>query len=186
MSQLTSLTNLKSYLKISDTTDDVLLQSLIDALSNAIEKYLGRFVINTDITSEIYDCNVGVKSLQLNFYPVNSVIEISQTDDDNDDPIDTDSLNIDNEAGILTRDDGYKFYGELKVTYNAGICADTASVPKDIQLALWQWIENVYRKQQGNTKSENLGDYSISYFEANDPMPTSAKALLDVYKKVVV
>ena len=182
MAQLTTLTNLKSYLKISDTTDDTLLQSLIDALSNAIEQYLRRYVINTTIVNEIYDCSNVIENLQLNSYPIVSITAMTQ----NSDSIDLDLIDIDNIAGIIKRNDGCSFYGEISIVYKSGLAQNSESVPQDIQLALWQWIESVYRKQEGNTKSENLGDYSISYFENNDPMPASAKALLDTYKKVII
>jgi hypothetical protein len=64
-----SLAEVKSYLKIGDTTSDTILEVWIDRVSHGIEKYCQRKFAVQSITSEIHD-GMGDERLYVNFWPV--------------------------------------------------------------------------------------------------------------------
>ena len=66
---------------------------------------------------------------------------------------------------------------------STGIAQNTASVPKNLQLAIWIWIQNLLAKQEsGIVKSESLGDYSVSYQDESS-IPSSVRSLLEGYRR---
>ena len=177
----TTLENCKKFLNIgsSDTSKDELLELLIDAATNAAEEYLGRYIVARQISQEPYDCtNSKSKYLQLKQYPVTTlttVIEDGET-------LDTAALTLDTSNGIIKRNIFWK--GAVLVTYTAGISSSTANVPKNLQLAIWQWVSYLLNTQgaQG-IDSETLGDYSVNYLEEN-PIPPVVISLLEGYKRI--
>ena len=177
----TSLENLKKYLNISqnDTSKDDLFELLIESVTNAAEEYLGRYIVARQISQEPYDCtNSKSKYLQLKQYPVTSVTTIIEDGE----TLDTATLKIDNSNGIIRRNIFWK--GAVLVTYTAGLAADTASVPKNIQLAIWQWISYLANtKESQGIDSETLGDYSVNYLEQNQ-IPDTVISLLEGYKRI--
>ena len=177
----TSLENCKKYLNISanDTSKDELLELLIEAATNAAENYLGRYIVARQISQEPYDCtNSKSRYLQLRQYPVSSVTAIVEDGE----TIQVSGLTIDTANGTLKSKIFWK--GAVLVTYTAGIAANTASVPKNLQLAIWQWVSFILNTQgsQG-IDSETLGDYSVNYLEQT-PIPATVLSLLEGYKRI--
>lgn len=169
----------KSYLKITDADTDSALDMLLPALSRAVEKYLGRCVIEREIENEPHDMeNTLTKFLQLNCYPVSEVLQISCNGID----ITAENLFIDHFNGTLKKETLWE--GDVNVTYKAGICTDAASVPADLKLAVMEWIRSVLNRE-GNVKSQSLGDYSVVFNEISG-LPQNIKAFLDVYKRYSV
>lgn len=178
----TTLENCKKYLNIgsSDTSKDELLELLIEATTNAAEEYLGRNIVARQISQEPYDCtNSKSKYLQLKQYPVTTVTTIVEDGE----TLDTTALKIDNSNGIIKRNVFWK--GAVLVTYTAGLAANTASVPKNIQLAIWQWVSYLLNTQESQgIDSETLGDYSVNYLEQNQEVPSTVASLLEGYKRI--
>ena len=177
----TTLANLKNYLNVSasDTSKDDLFELLIESVTNAAEEYLGRYIVARQISQEPYDCtNSRSKYLQLKQYPVTTVTTIVEDGE----TLDTTTLKIDNSNGIIKRPTFWK--GAVLVTYTAGLAANTSSVPKNIQLAIWQWVSNLLNtKESQGIDSETLGDYSVNYLEQND-IPNTVISLLEGYKRI--
>lgn len=176
----TTLENLKSFLGVSaqDTSKDSLYELLIESCTEAAEKYLGRNIVVRTITEEPHDKQGSkTKYLQLNQYPVSSIttlIEDGQT-------IDTAILKLDNHNGIIKKPTNWK--GVVLITYTAGIAANTASVPKNIQLAIWHWVKDILNLQENcNIKGETLGDYSVSFYEEHS-VPKQVGFLLEGYRR---
>ena len=177
----TTLENLKKYLNISasDTSKDDLFELLIESVTNAAEEYLGRYIVARQISQEPYDCtNSKSKYLQLKQYPVTTVTTVVEDGE----TLDTTALKIDTSNGIIKRNIFWK--GAVLVTYTAGLAANTASVPKNIQLAIWQWVSYlVNTKESQGIDSETLGDYSVNYLEQN-AVPGTVISLLEGYKRI--
>lgn len=176
-----SLDNLKTYLRISssDSSKDALLNLLLESCTQAAEVYIGRYIIARDIIEEPHDFD-GVKSryLQLDQYPVCKINSIIQ----NGESLDVASLKVDMYNGLVKKSSPWR--GVVLVSYKAGIAAGLEDVPKNIQLALWRWIESILSEQEsGGLKSETLGDYSVSYYDERQIPPASA-LLLESYRKV--
>lgn len=180
----TTLSSVKTYLGIaqSNTEKDDLLTLLIESCSEAAEKYLGRNIVSRAALQEPHDCQ-GNKSkyLQLEQYPVTSITSVMQDGQQ----IPADSYKADTYNGILKKSTGH-WHGIILVDYSAGLAADAQSVPKNIQLALWQWVADILQMQQsGGLKSEGLGDYNVTYYDEHK-IPASAALLLDSYRKVSI
>ena len=177
----TSLENLKSFLGVSaqDTSKDSLYELLIESCTEAAEKYLDRNIVARTISEEPHDKQDSkTKYLQVCQYPITSIttiIEDGQT-------IDTTILKLDKYNGIVKKPTNWK--GVVLITYTAGIAANTASVPKNIQLAIWHWVKDILNLQENcNIKGETLGDYSVSYYEEHS-IPTQVALLLEGYRRI--
>ena len=72
---LTTLHNAKDHLKVTDSTDDNIIERMIDAASGAIETYCGHKFLSQSY-SEWYDGD-GKSELFLNQYPVTDVTRVS-------------------------------------------------------------------------------------------------------------
>ena len=178
----TTLANCKKYLNISasDTSKDELLELLIEATTNAAEEYLGRNIVARQISQEPYDCtNSKSKYLQLKQYPITTVTTIVEDGE----TLDTTALKIDSSNGIIKRPVFWK--GVVLVTYTAGISSSTANVPKNLQLAIWQWVSYLLNTQESQgIDSETLGDYSVNYVEQNQEIPSTVSSLLEGYRRI--
>lgn len=173
--------DLKSYLRIpaADTSKDSLLMLLLESCTLAAERYIGRYIIARSITEEPHDFyNVKSKYLQLEHYPVSSITSVMQ----NGENIDLSLIKADKYNGLLKK--AVPWRGVVLVTYNAGIAANYSGLPKNIRLAVFQWIAVLLAEQEnGGVKSETLGDYSVSYYDERQIPPTCAM-LLESYRKV--
>lgn len=176
-----TLTELKTYLQIplDNTQKDPLLNMLIESCTQAAETFLGRFVIARDILEEPHDCDdTKSKYLQLEHYPVLEITEITQ----NGVEIPLNAIKADKHNGILKKDTIWR--GAALVSYRAGLSPDIENVPKNIRLALWQWIADILNQQEaGGIKSETLGDYSVSFYDERQ-LPPGVAMLLEPYRKV--
>lgn len=177
----TTLENLKSFLGISsqDTSKDSLYELLIESCTEAAEKYLGRNIVARTITEEPHDKQGSkTKYLQLRQYPITSITTIFEDGQSLDPAI----LKLDKYNGIIKKPTNWT--GVVLITYIAGLAANTASVPKNIQLAIWHWVKEVLKIQENcNIKGETLGDYSISYYEEHSIAPQVA-LLLEGYRRI--
>ncbi len=177
----TTVNALKEYLKISSSDDskDALLEVLLDSCTAAAEKYLGRYIVAREISQEPHDFDgLKTKYLQLEQYPLTSISEILQDGIE----VPSDAYRCDKYNGIIKKSVGWR--GIVLATYVGGLAQDTASVPKNIQLAIWQWISDILQVQEnGSVKNETLGDYSVSYYDER-PVPLSVASLLEGYRRI--
>ena len=176
----TTLENLKSFLGVSsqDTSKDTLYELLIESCTEAAEKYLGRNIVARTITEEPHDKQGSkTKYLQAQQYPITSItsiIEDGQT-------IDQNILKIDKYNGIIKKPTNW--HGAVLITYTAGLAQNTASVSKNLQLAIWHWVKDILNLQENcNIKGETLGDYSVSYYEEHS-IPKQVALLLEGYRR---
>ncbi|WP_424244678.1 hypothetical protein Dip510_001939 [Elusimicrobium posterum] len=175
---LTTLQETKLYLKIDNDAQDELLTALIESLSSAMETYLGRFIIERNITDEPHYLEQDSRFINLDFYPVTEIYEISEDCEKTD----LAKIKIDKQNGIIKK--VYGRWGEaVLVSYKAGLAADTAAVPKDIKLAVWNWIGAIMSKNDGSIKAESLGDYSVTYNSEEFAMPPLCESLLENYRR---
>lgn len=177
----TSLENLKSFLGVNtqDTSKDSLYELLIESCTEAAERYLGRNIVARTITEEPHDKQGSkTKYLQVRQYPISSITTIVEDGQS----IDPTILKLDKYNGIIKKPTNWK--GAVLITYIAGLAQDTASVPKNIQLAIWHWVKEVLKIQEDcNIKGETLGDYSVSYYEEHSIAPQVA-LLLEGYRRI--
>lgn len=172
---LTTLDDVKEYLKIdlTDKNQDALLESLIDASSNAIENYCNRKLKEQSFIDE-YD-GTGSSNLFLEQLNLSSITSIS-----------VDGTAVDSSEykfrknGIAVRLNSVWPKGILNITveYKAGY----ATIPADLELAC-KHLVNFYYKTEIADFSRTFGDGMVIRPEA---WPIQVKALLSPYKKVLV
>jgi uncharacterized phiE125 gp8 family phage protein len=176
---LTLLPDVKAFLKIAITTDDDLLQGLINACSTAIERYCRRKFKSQTYTNEFYD-GTGYKTLNLKNYPVSNVSSVS---------IDGVVLSSSNyvcktDTGVLARK-GPSLPGlrvnsnwpegdwNIQVTYTAGY----TTIPDDLELACKMFVASIYKA--------DIAAFSTTFNEGfvfkADAIPVQVKLMLQPY-----
>lgn len=174
----------------------IVMESLVDTVTEFIEQYLGFRVKKTTYTQEEYSTE-RAESLNLKNLPVVSgesfLLErrTSSVDEDSWETVDSRYYHVDNDEGIIYGVGGLVFTrtrNGYRVTYTAGYDFDNSSTFLQgtkggaIELAAWMLLEGLWNKRKGGSgiKSERIGDYQIVYTKLlmeNDDI----KALLDKF-----
>jgi hypothetical protein len=193
---LTTRARVKTFLGITATDDDALIDSLINAVTNFIENYCDRRFKKTTYTAEVYDGGGG-QLLLLKQYPVITFTSLEERDSsDNQDSwtaIDSEDYFVKLAAGIIEYINGRfkKLPQHYRATYQAGYDFDPAGSTTlesvgagDLEWAAWKLIQKIYHQRQGDPdiSNESLGDYSVGYRAElmEDPV---LKGILDNYKR---
>lgn len=190
---LITLAQAKTHLKLTVTTDDTLLEEMINRSGQVCASYIGR-PLKTKEWTEYYD-GKGGRTLQVSKFPVTAVSSINvdatrqwaaatAVDVTND-------LIIDGPAGLLTLwNNGGSFpcgTSNVKIIYTAGYKDSTDNlVPYDLQeaslLILQLSYKRHYQDQRIGLVSETVGDRTYNYSE--DAIPRKAKLILDSYREL--
>lgn len=183
---LTSVSNVKSYLSINESTDDTILTTLVSQAEKIILDYLGKNIESATYTE--YHDGDGTDEVHLKQYPIISVTSLY---DDVERVFNSTTLIaatnyiIYEDEGIirLFNDESSFAVGKrnIKVAYTAGY----ASVPGDITLAANKLIAHLFHRRgaDGHTQ-ETLGSYSTSYDKSS--IPIDVLGILDMYKRIPV
>jgi uncharacterized phiE125 gp8 family phage protein len=184
--QLCSVSDVKQYLSISDSTHDALLGALVDGASEAIENFCRRRFATAEYTE--YHDGGDSAILLLDHCPVQSVDEVrvdSRHDFENGEPIDEDDYVLYPEEGLIVRIAGLFSAGtrNVRVIYTAGY----AEVPNDVNRACVMlaaaWF-NRGRQGADGIASEKLGDYAAKY--ASYSLPPQVTGLLTPYLELSI
>jgi uncharacterized phiE125 gp8 family phage protein len=177
----------KSYLRITASTEDELIATLINAMSQLVKTYCGRDFVETDFT-EYYDGD-GTATLVLRNYPILDVTSIHNADAqrtfDSSTEIDvTEDVIIDNAGGILrlwNNESGFLCgHANVKVVYSSGY----ETIPWDLQQATLHLIGNAYKRQYQDQRfgiqSETINQRTVTF--TNDPIPKAVALVLEKYR----
>ena len=171
---LSSRANVKRYLQIADavTSYDVLLDDLINAATDFVEKYCGRRFLSSTYTNEVYN-GEGTKELILKNWPVSTFTQLDERDNtENSDSWDTKDtgdyyVDLDNGIVIATKFNFRNFPRHYRVTYTAGYNLTEGSannLPWDLELACKKMVSIEFNKRRAQgIKSETLGEYSVTW-----------------------
>jgi hypothetical protein len=181
---LTTLASVKQWLGIDNTTNDALLQSLIDSCSDFIEQYLNRKILSAEYT-ELID-GTGATTQTLKNYPITAVSLLSINN------LSQSILPVSNFNTTGVKFDERQLIGQnvkftcgkrnIYITYTAGY----AAVPKAIEQACNEMIAMKFKNERGDrfgVSSKSLAGESISFFHGD--MTQSVRATLDNYRNVV-
>ncbi|NLO90845.1 MAG: phage gp6-like head-tail connector protein [Elusimicrobia bacterium] len=177
---LTTLEEAKTYLGIaaSDTGRDALLESLIDAVSEAAQALTGRIFIARPVSGEPHQG--GGNCLQLDHYPVLSVQSVSE----NGAELAASGYQAELRGGILTKNGRW---GEtVLASYTPGYGQTHADVPRPVKLACWLWLAALLDQANPDVSQERMGEYSVSYLEPESALPKKAALLLEPFRKRTV
>ena len=193
---LTSLANLKSYLNLSITTHDTMLEDLVDRATELAENITNRKLkardYHYDSDESAYDADNAALDgndrdrIILPQYPINSVttLRINTMAIDARGTVFDSGYVIDKKNGIIILA-GYIFTGGIKnieLAYNAGY----STVPEDlaqacIEQAAWMFKQSSAGSSLLGVNNKNLPDGSVSY-TADDLLP-QVRMVLERYKR---
>lgn len=200
---LTTAQRLSSFLGITLPTGAQLtvMGSIINSTTDFIERYIGRRVMKTTYTNEMYDTEEA-ETLNLKQFPIvagTTVIlqrRTSALNEDDWETVDSEYYHIEYPSGMLIGAGGVVFFTTrhgYRVTYTAGYDFDNAATfladteGGDLELATWMLASAIWNRRAGGGGSdvvqESIGDYSVTYnkylLENED-----VKAILDKYSAV--
>jgi hypothetical protein len=146
---LTTLARVKRFWSIGVTTNDVLLNELIAAVSGEIQAWLGRRILQTTATAEKPAAPLGDHILQLDNRPVISITSVSEAGTALVDGTDFECVEMDKKCGQVIRlSGGYPYpwnsaLRRISVTYEHGY----ATVPEEIaqaatELVLFDYLQS--------------------------------------------
>lgn len=179
---LVSLAEAKTYLKITATSENSVIEDFINRASIWANNYTGRLLLSRTNT-EKFDGD-GTNSLQLNNYPISSVVYLRE------DPLRVfgSDTNIESEDYFYDDNNGTiylkntVFQKGTKTVYVVYIGGYT-TVPESIKEAVLLYVGSAYRREYADQRfgvsSETVGDRTTTYATAD--IPPKAKALLDRY-----
>lgn len=179
MADLTTTAAFKTYARISGSADDALIASLITAVSNLIEQWLSRTIIQATY-NESYDGN-GSDRIYLHNAPVSSVTSVSV------DGVAIPQSTLSTQYGwVLTRrtirlrgDTFPKGAANVQIVYVAGY----ATVPPGIAQACHETVKIRYDEtQRKSVSSQAIGGETTTYIV--DDLPKSAELILIQFKEV--
>ena len=182
---ITSLAEVKTYLKITATTYDSFLSSLIEIAQDKIQTYCNRKIVKTLVTGELHDGD-GTSKVFLDYAPIYSVVSLY------DDPerdytsgtliSSSDYLNY-SRAGYLELIDS-NFNQDLqniKVTYYAG----WDIVPRAIAQVALEMVARIYNESnqgKGELDITSRADGTKSISLVDKEFSPQHKIVLDSYR----
>lgn len=197
----TTLARVKSIMgwTDSDATRDALVETIIDAVSERIEAYIGSPLTNAQRTEE-YDLRPRQAVIFLRVVPVTSIYSVTVAEDwvfNLSTPIDSSLYRVNQYTGELwlrtelaeARTDGLWQDHPLgcQIVYTAGFATDTATLLSSypaIGLAADLWVCEIFRRKSevmGTTK--RIGDSSSSRTDELR-MPKEVSEALSQYRRI--
>lgn len=176
---LTTLANVKDWLRIVDTSADATLTRMITAFSNAVANYLNRDLGSQSYT-EIYD-GTGGTALMLRNYPIISVssVQVGDTVIPAQPGFNQNGYVAGKNRLLLI---GYSFdqgFQNIATTYTAGF----ATIPTDVEQAIIEWIADRYAaRNRIGINSKSLQGENVTY--SLKDIPDAAQLALAPYRKV--
>lgn len=183
---LVSLAEAKTFLKITASSEDSVIEDFINRASIWANDYTGR-LLKSRANTDYYDGNGG-NVLSLNQYPVTTLTSLN---DDTDRVfgsgtainVSTDVI-LNTDAGIVTLFNQATAFSvgtmNIKVVYTAGY----TTAPETVKEAVLLYVGHIYRRQYADQKfgvqSETIGDRTTTY--STDDFVGKAKALLNPYR----
>ena len=180
---LVSLDNTKTFLNVSNNTQDEKIKMLINMATDYIESQTGRRFTSTVHTNETFD-GTGTRQLNLKSFPLVSFtkLEINNTANNSDSwtTIDSDNYWVDLETGIVTKTSSFTDFSDTgdeevlsdtpfqrgKSKYRSTYTSGYSIVPYDLQFATMTIVGQLMASSAGgggSIKSESLGDHSVTY-----------------------
>lgn len=183
---LITLDNLKTFLGITGSDQDSLLEMLINQVTDYIETRTDRRFKETTYTEEEYD-GTGQSELVLKQFPIITFTKLEKNNaTDNTDSweeVDTDDYWIDESEGILTKT---TLFNKGKHNYRATYTAGYETIPYDVQFLAMSIISDINgRRQNMGVVKETLGDHTIDFERAVQENPVLAK-IISNYRKIPI
>ncbi len=184
---LVSLSDAKYYIGITSTTEDVIIEEIINGVSSAFNSYTQRKLAVTD-----YDIYLDGNKKPILFLPAWPIISVSSVIEDGTTLTEDDDFKVYYDLGFLYRVDDNWSEGKknIRVQFAAGYdCLGTSpTLPHDIKLACLKQVAFEYKKY----KNKDWGEQSRTYPDGSITKSTNSNLLpevewvLDKYKRIVI
>lgn len=181
---LVSLAEAKTFLKISASSEDSVIEDFINRASIWANDYTGRR-LKSRSNSDVYDGD-GSDLLLLRDYPLVSITDLRIDDGSySGAPPQTtsDDYTLNLPSGLIKLKNGVLFvkgFQNVAITYTAGY----TTAPETVKEAVLLYVGHLYRRQYADQKfgvqSETVGDRTTTY--GTDDIIPKAKALLNPYR----
>ena len=162
---LITLSELKSYLKITTNKEDERLELIRSAAEDAIKRYCGRSFEYAQYT-EVVECSSGMCWLKET--PVESVLSVTTLEGE-----ELTVLFVSKNIGAVELAQNYSGY--TSVEYTGGY----KTIPSDVKMAVLRLSEHFYNKPAG-VQSESIGELKAGY----ESFPSDVLKLLDSFRRV--
>lgn len=193
---LTTTTKVKTYLGISGTTYDTLIDSLVKSVSSSIERYCKR-KFERDTYTEYFDTD-GEKYLFLDNFPVASITSIQYS---NGVWSNITWLDVNDDDYLLSENGKIAFAYHLpsrekylKIVYLGGFLVDFANetddtkhtLPFDLTQIATEMVAQTYNlRTTGGVQSESTEGQSITYKNDSDVLKAYSSRL-DAYRSIKI
>jgi hypothetical protein len=184
--RLISLTDVKSFLEITNNNHDLLLSKIIERVSKRIESFLNRLLVKQERT--VYR-NAGKRYYYLPAYPIDESATLTVVCDGVTQTKNTDYFVWSDEGLIEFQKDAIPSYQDPKevvITWTGGYATsgegdtECLAVPEDIQdAALKQVVYNYRRRKDIGVSSISMPDGSVT------KMPIDASLLPEVKDELI-
>jgi hypothetical protein len=185
---LNTLSEVKLYLGVAGSGDDVRIEQSMDYAQSVIESYVGYALEETTYTDEKYSTDGDSEIIVLSVPNVSSGDTFeAKWDGELIDNTDNGDYNVDWKSGVVHFN--YvpsRQFKLLSFTYTAGY----TTVPNDLKMIFNNIVRDIWKgsETQGTVSSERLGDYSVSYINGDSNLYgrdilTPYYATLDKYKR---
>lgn len=181
---LVSLAEAKTFLKISASSEDSVIEDFINRASIWANDYTGRR-LKSRSNSDVYDGD-GSDLLLLRDYPLVSIGDLRIDDGSHEGaPPQTtsDDYTLNLPSGLIKLKNGVLFvkgFQNVDITYTAGY----TTAPETVKEAVLLYVGHLYRRQYADQKfgvqSETVGDRTTTY--GSDDIIPKAKSLLNPYR----
>ena len=178
---IATLAEFKSYLWITDSSQDTVLQLIIDWANKTIVNYIGRNIESDDYI-EYIDWNAQ-NSILLENYPVSGLTKIENNTWTLDNPVweevESSSYKLSpNDWRIFLLFNLIRGFQNYKITYTAWY----TTIPADLKLATLKLASNTYNTQDG-IKSESVNWDRLEFITS---MSNDVISILNSYKDLDV
>lgn len=184
---LVTLSELKSFLGITDSSQDAKLQVFLDSVEASVINFCDVSFVPVPVTLEVHDGNES-DTIIPDYIPLISVQAVklgTEADGSGGDPLTAGRDFYFNENLIRLRNHVTPFFrGSLAVSYTHGY----ETVPADVKLAVMQSVKAEMKRDQENTEgvsSRSKGDESESLgsaWDAKSGLPKQIVSKLQCYK----
>lgn len=195
---LTTVSRLKTFAGITTSSDDVVMDYIIDSVTDYIETFCDRRFKLTAYTNELYTGHNSSVLLLKNF-PISSSAGFtlqkrdSAQNESNFSTIESEDYYIDYPTGLITLAGG-KFNNipfNYRISYSGGFDFDNVTTflstvgAADLEWATWKLSFTAYlqRRKAGNIQQEDIGDYSVVY-TSELMLDKELQAVLKCYKRM--
>jgi len=172
--------------KILYAPNDLLLEELINAVTDFIERYCNRRFKKTTYTDVLLDGN-STQYLFLDNYPIVIVTTIYwHYVFVADELIDSDEYIVYANEGYVYKSGGWtKGNQNIKITYDAGYDFATDGIPAELQYIANSLVKSGFMdKGKEGITSERMGNYSVSY--SADSIPAEIKVKMNQWRRLNV